>query len=89
MITIETILVEFTTLDPADLNRWIAESYIRPAGEPGAYHFHDIDIARLRLLIDLRDTCDIPEPAFPTILSLLDQLYDLRRQLRALQSRDP
>jgi chaperone modulatory protein CbpM len=86
MITLETIFVEFTRLHPDDLNRWIAESYIRPEGEPGAYRFRDIDIARLRLIIDLRDTCEIPEPAFPTVLSLIDQLYDLRRQMLHLNA---
>ncbi len=84
MIGIETIFVEFSQLRPDELERWIAATYIRPEGEPGAYLFHEIDVARLRLLLELRDTCEVPEPAFPTVLSLLDQLYDLRRRMRRL-----
>jgi chaperone modulatory protein CbpM len=84
MISFEAIFVEFSDLRPDELNRWIANAYIRPEGEPGLYRFRDIDVARLRLIIDLRDTCDIPEPAFPTVLSLIDQLYDLRRQMQQL-----
>ena len=86
MITIERIFLEIRNLDPADLDRWIAEQYIRPEGEPGAWRFQEIDVARIRLIIELRDTLEITEPALPTVLSLLDQLYELRRQMRQLNA---
>jgi chaperone modulatory protein CbpM len=86
VITIERIFLEIRNLDPADLDRWIAEQYIRPEGEPGAWRFQEIDVARIRLIIELRDTLEITEPALPTVLSLLDQLYELRRQMRQLNA---
>jgi chaperone modulatory protein CbpM len=86
MITIDRIFLEFRNLDPGDLERWIAEQYIRPEGEPGAWRFQEIDVARIRLIIELRDTLEIGEPALPTVLSLLDQLYELRRQMRQLNA---
>jgi chaperone modulatory protein CbpM len=86
MMTIETILVEFSNLRAEELQRWIAERYVRPAGEPGAWRFQEMDVARLRLILDLRDTFEIGEPALPTVLSLIDQLYDLRRRMHRLNA---
>jgi len=84
MITIETIFLEFQTLRQEDLDRWIANSWVRPEGARGQYRFHEIDRARIRLILELRDTMEVPEPALPTVLSLLDQLYEMRRRMRQL-----
>jgi chaperone modulatory protein CbpM len=84
MISIERIFVEVRDLDPDDLARWIEARLILPDGKPGAYRFEEIDVARIRLIMDLRDVMEITEPALPTVLSLLDQIYDLRRQMRRL-----
>jgi len=86
MITIDQLFIEVENLSADDLNRWIAESLIRPQNANGTLYFQEIDLARLRLILQLRDEFEITEPAFPTILSLLDQLYDLRRQLRRLNA---
>jgi len=84
MITIERIFVEVQNLDPDDLRRWIEARLIRPDGEPGAYLFAEIDVARIRLILELRDMFEVSEPALPTVLSLIDQIYDLRRRMRHL-----
>lgn len=84
MITMERLFIEIETLNRDDLDRWIGEHLLHPQPTNGTWLFHDIDLARLRLIILLRDELDIAEPALPTILSLLDQLYDLRRQIRHL-----
>ena len=46
--------------------------------------FHDIDIARVRLIHDMRVGMRIEDETIPMILSLLDQVYDLRAGLRAV-----
>ncbi|HQT40235.1 MAG TPA: chaperone modulator CbpM [Acidocella sp.] len=84
MISFERIFVEIRELSPDDLNRWIADNLVRPLGTPGAYQFQEIDVARIKLIMTLRDELEVGEPALPTVLSLLDQLYDLRRQMRRL-----
>jgi chaperone modulatory protein CbpM len=84
MITVERFLVEVRDLDPDDLHRWIEARLIRPDGEPGAYRFAEIDVARVRLIVALRDVFEVSEPALPTVLSLIDQIYDLRRRMRQL-----
>lgn len=82
MITINNLSVTISGLDPEDLQRWIENAWVRPDGTPGDYRFHDIDIARLRLILQLRDDMGLDEAAMPVVLSLLDQLYETRRQMR-------
>ena len=84
MITIETFRIEVGGLDDDDLLRWIGNAWVRPDGEPGRYLFREIDVARVRLILELRDEMQVNEEALPVVLSLLDQLYALRRQARQL-----
>jgi chaperone modulatory protein CbpM len=86
MITVETILLEIQDLSPDDLSRWIGEDLVRPEGPPGNYRFHEIDVARIRLILELRGTLEVNETALPAMLHLLDQLYGLRRQMRRLNA---
>lgn len=82
-ITID-LLVARTGLPREELDRWIANQWVRPDVSAGSIGFAEIDIARVRLIQELRDELDINEAAMPVVLSLLDQLYDHRRRLRAL-----
>jgi chaperone modulatory protein CbpM len=83
MITVEGLLMQFPDLLPQDLERWIANDWVRPDGQGGAYIFCAIDVARVQLIQDLRDRLEISEAALPVVLMLLDQVYDLRRRMRA------
>ncbi len=84
MITIETLFVQMRGLRREDLAHWIDNAWVRPEGTPGQYLFHDIDVARVRLILELRDEMQVNEDAIPVVLLLLDQLYALRRQTRQL-----
>ena len=86
MITLDALLVAIERLDRADLERWIANDWVRPDGAPGQYLFRDIDVARVRLILELREALEITEPALPAVLRLIDQLYALRRSMRALNA---
>ncbi|HQT63754.1 MAG: hypothetical protein B7Z75_01900 [Acidocella sp. 20-57-95] len=86
MISFERICIEVHEVSPAELHHWIAEDLIRPRGTPDAYQFDDIDVARIRLIKTLRDELEISETALPTVLSLLDQLYEMRRHMRSLNA---
>jgi len=57
---------------------------VRPDRRDGEFAFSDIDVARVHLILELRDQLDVDEDALPVVLLLLDQLYDLRRQVRVL-----
>ncbi|MES1990235.1 MAG: hypothetical protein V4441_04690 [Pseudomonadota bacterium] len=89
---LETVTALFPDLDVVELTTWIEHRWVRPqpdanANEEGdVWTFHEIDIARVRLIYDLRHNLDVPEDTLPMMLSLLDQVYDLRRKISAVSS---
>lgn len=85
MITIETLCLELRGLAREDLERWIGAAWVRPDGEAGQWVFHDIDVARVRLIVQLRDQMRVNEDALPVVLRLLDRLYEERRRMRRLR----
>ena len=84
MITIETLTAQLCGPLRQDLERWILNDWIRPDGTHGAWRFRRIDVARAQLIWELHSDMQVNEEALPIVLSLLDQLYDLRRQMRAI-----
>lgn len=85
MTGIDHLLARFPGLARADIERWIECDWVRPDGSAGAWVFAEIDIERVGLIHLLRDELDVNEAALPVVLSLLDQLYALRRELRSLR----
>lgn len=85
-ITIDVLIAQVSGLTREDLEHWIANDWVRPedAASGGDYVFHAIDVARVRLIQELHHDLRINEEALPVVLSLLDQLYEQRRRLRAL-----
>jgi len=81
MITIDMLCTRFTALTQDDVLRWIGEGHVRPDAESGALVFCEIDVERVRLILELRDVLEVNEAALPVVLLLLDQLYALRRRL--------
>jgi chaperone modulatory protein CbpM len=84
---ITSVAALFADLPEAELTRWVVRGWVRPdgAGEDEArWEFHEIDVARVRLIHDLHHTMAIGEETMPVVLSLLDQVYDLRGTLREL-----
>lgn len=67
-----------------ELRAWVEEGWVRPVRGSRGPVFDDLDVARVRLVCDLREDLSLPSDALPVVLSLLDQLHGLRRQLRDL-----
>ena len=84
MISIELVLTLVSGLQRPDLERWIKHRLVLPDSAAGAYVFREIDVARVRLIREFRDDLQVNEEALPIVLSLLDQLYDVRRRMREL-----
>ena len=84
MIRTDALLAATHGLDAEDLHRWIAAALVTPDHADGEPQFTDPDRARVDLLCTLRYTLEIEEDTLPVVLSLLDQLYATRAQLRAL-----
>ena len=77
------VVARIERLTLRELRLWVREGWVRPAqGERGPV-FDEIDVARLRLLCDLRKDMALPADAMPTVLTLIDELHRTRRDLQA------
>ena len=74
----------FTDLTQVELTTWVERGWVLPDSEGAVLEFHEIDVARVRLIHDLRHSMDVGEDAIPLVLSLLDQVYDLRSRLNGV-----
>ena len=75
-------VVEIITV--RELRGWVQAGWIVPAiGQSGPV-FDEMDVARVRLVCELRGDLDVPDEAVPLVLSLLDQVHGLRREMRSL-----
>jgi chaperone modulatory protein CbpM len=63
------------------LTAWIEEEWLIPAGSVTEMSFSEIDIARARLIHDLKMDLGVNDEGVGVILNLVDQLYGLRRKL--------
>ena len=67
-----------------ELRLWVREGWVRPAQGNAGPVFDDLDVARIRLLCDLRKEMALPTDAMTPVLTLIDQLNRTRRELRWL-----
>ena len=84
MIALEDLVQQFERLDRRELVRWIENRWVLPERRGQTWIFHEVDVARVELILDIRHEFAIDEEALPLVLGLLDQVYDLRRQLRRI-----
>ena len=64
--------------------QWVEQGWVVPDTADAGLVFHEIDVARVRLIHDLRRDMEIGEDAIPLVLSLLDQVYELRSRMNAI-----
>jgi chaperone modulatory protein CbpM len=84
MIAFDELLLRLEGLDRSELNRWIENGWILPEQRNETWIFHEVDVARVELIFEIRHEFAIDEEAMPLVLGLLDQVYNLRRQLRRM-----
>ncbi len=85
MITIDILCRTVAGLQPAEVEQWIGNAWLHAEGAPGQYSFREIDVARVRLIQELRHDLGVDDEALPVVLSLVDQLYATRRQMQRLR----
>lgn len=73
-------------LKAGELERWIGEQWVLPESGAAGYVFHEVDVARVHLIVEMKRELALDEEAIPVVLRLLDQLYALRRRLKAVTS---
>lgn len=84
--TLEHLCITISGLSATQVEYWITQEWVRPEGTPGHYAFREIDVARVRLILQLREELHVDDEALPVVLSLMDQLYTARRQMRRLHA---
>lgn len=85
MMSFDAVIRLIGDVQAPELSRWIEERWVRPESRVEGYVFHEVDVARVRLICELRHDLAIDEEAMPVVLQLLDQVYALRRRLRAMR----
>lgn len=88
MIGFDELMRRFAELNAAELSRWVENRWVVPetAREEGGerWVFHEVDVARVELILDIRREFAVDDEALSLVLGLLDQVYSLRRQMRRL-----
>lgn len=74
----------FPDLTQVELIHWVERGWVLPDTGEAGFEFHEIDVARVRLIHDLRRGMEIGEDAVPLVLSLLDQVYELRSRIKSV-----
>jgi len=84
MIGLDELTRRFAAVDRIELTRWIENRWVLPDAEGGQWLFHEVDIARVELILEIRREFAVDDEAMALVLGLLDQLYSVRRQMRRL-----
>jgi chaperone modulatory protein CbpM len=82
--SLEHVLAELRTVERAEVLAWVEANWVRPASDEGGMGFDPVDVARVHLIRELRHDLAVDAEAMPVVLSLLDEMYALRRRLGAL-----
>jgi chaperone modulatory protein CbpM len=86
-VTVETQeFISRSHLDAATLNVWIDEQWLIPLASDSAPQFSDADLARARLIRDLKLDLGVNDEGIAIILHLLDQLHGLRSLVRDIHA---
>jgi chaperone modulatory protein CbpM len=73
-------------LDTEALEVWVEAGWLIPHRLRGTRHFTEIDLARARLIHDLKQDIGVNDEGISVVLDLLDQIHGLRRTLNAVLS---
>ena len=90
MIGLDDLMRRCAGLERAELTRWIENRWILPERQAAEvadrerWQFHEVDIARVELILEIRREFAVDDETMALLLGLLDQVYSLRRQIRRL-----
>ena len=86
MISLDELVRRFAELERIELTRWIENRWVCRSSrtKSGRWEFHEVDVARVELILHVRREFAVDDEAMPLVLGLLDQVYSLRRQMRRL-----
>ena len=71
-------------IETTTLSVWVEQRWIIPLADGETQLYHDADIARGRLILDLIDQMGVNENGVDVVMALIDQVHDLRGKLQVL-----
>jgi chaperone modulatory protein CbpM len=74
----------FSGLQVQTLDVWLEQRWLIPEQTSAGMNFSDMDVARARLIQDLKTDLGVNDEGVEVILHLVDQLHGLRRALGQL-----
>jgi chaperone modulatory protein CbpM len=80
----DEILAVVEDLDANELTIWIESGWVRPEETVPVPKFSAVDVARVRLIHECIYELGVEVETLPLVLSLVDQVYGLRRELAVL-----
>lgn len=83
MMTLDELVVA-CRVPRIEVCRWVEAGWLLPVEVDGDLQFAEVDLARARLIRDLRSGLGINEAAVPVILDLIDQRHAMEQRLRIL-----
>jgi chaperone modulatory protein CbpM len=80
-----------TRLERPVVEIWVEAGWLMPPQAEPELAFAEIDVARARLIAELRSDLGVNDEGVTVALHLLDQVYDLRRTLAGVlrETRQP
>ncbi|KPH06684.1 transcriptional regulator (plasmid) [Rhizobium acidisoli] len=71
-------------IDVVQLDLWIEQGWLIPEMSDEGRQFHDADVARARLILDLMGDMGVNEAGVDVVMDLVDQLHGLRGTMERL-----
>lgn len=84
MLRESDVVALVTGLSRRRLRQWVEAGWVMPTQYERGAGFSDIDVARVRLILHLLREQKVGAEGVPIVLSLMDQVYGLRQELRRL-----
>jgi len=84
--TRQQVIHAVARLTPPQLTRFIEAEIISPVVTDRGPVFRQIDIVRMELLCELTEDFDLDEDALAVVVSLIDRLHGVRRDMRCILS---
>lgn len=83
-LTETEVVAEVETVTLHRLRLWVRQGWVLPTAGKGGPFYDETDLARIRLVCQLTGEMNLNDDAVPVVLSLMDQLYGMRREFKAL-----
>ena len=84
MTSLSDLLCVSDALTTVHVERWVARGLLRPSGSEESWNFEPVDVARVRLLVELVDDIGFDDDTVEAVIALIDQVHTLRSQLGLL-----